>query len=263
MANSLEGHIPYFLSNFLSKPASALPKGAQWVVTFNDLELRILPAIKKALEYEPNKSGWQIERAAKTVLAEDYQKTKGCMFAQAIDVPGESMTAVPDGNIVANNYIRSYVGAGRNPFPIMRMTFLETNTSFVDNFLRPWTIATQNFGLIARAVSTPENYRTDLTCYKLGTRSPTEPVRVMLKMAFYDLCCISVSNEEYNSAPLAGSPIMREAQFVYNSYSVDSDDAFSSEDVPTLGGLPERSEGYLANSPFSSINNDPLDQIQL
>jgi hypothetical protein len=224
MAEIYTKRIPYFLDNVLNTPAGALPKGAQWVVAFDDLGGNVLPAINKALAYE--KKEWMIDGATGIVTSEAFQETKGCVYCQAIDLPGEGLVVNPEGNIMSNAFLRSYVGQGRNQFPVMRMTFLETNVSFADNFLRPWVIATGTFGLIARARGEEKNYRTNIYCYKLGTYSgQDEAPIVLMKMTFYDACCVSVSNEEYNYAPLAGNPLMREAQFVYNYYSVETDSA--------------------------------------
>ena len=126
------------------------------------------------------------------------------------------MTPIVAGNIQSNAFIRSFVGAGRNDFPVMRMTFLDTNVSFVDSFLRGWALATANFGLIARS---DIKYRTNLTCYKFGI-TPKGPF-IIQTMTFRDICCVSVSEEEYQYTPPTG-PVLREAQFVYNNYSIDT-----------------------------------------
>jgi hypothetical protein len=153
------------------------------------------------------------------VLFRSFQKNKGCVFAQAIDIPGESVVVNPEGNIMSNAFRRPYVGQGINQLPEMRMTFVDTNVSFADNFLRPWVIATANFGMIARDRNDQKNYRTDIYCYKLGAYSPDRPPAITQRITFFDACCISVANEELNYAPMS-TPVMREARFVYNYYSV-------------------------------------------
>lgn len=214
-----------FLQGFLTRPASSIPKGAQWIVSFDDLN-GLLPAIEKAYSYEPNNIGkWATTQAASTILTDEYQKNKGCMFCQAIGLPGDGTDAVVEGNIKSNGYIRSYVGAGRNDFPIMRMTFVDTNISFADSFLRGWSLATANFGLIMR--SNPK-YRTNLTCHKFAI-TPKGPF-IIQTMKFKDICCIGVSEEEYQYGPVT-SPILREARFVYNNYMVDTESGNSSEIV--------------------------------
>ena len=203
-----------FLQSFLLNPATSIPKGAQWIVSFESLA-SLLPAITKAHEYEPSGS-WKTEQAANIVLSETFQGSKGCMFCQAIGLPGEGTDAVVEGNIKSNNFLRSYVGAGRTDMPIMRMTFLDTNVSFSDSFLRSWSLATATFGLLAR---NDIKYRTNLDCYKFAI-TPKGPFTIQ-HMRFYDICCISVSEEEYQYTP-PSSPVLREARFVYNHYSIDT-----------------------------------------
>lgn len=215
--SEIESRIPHFLQAVLSSPAGSINRGSQWVVEFDRLEYTVLPSIKLALTYEGKE--WSISSAIDAVLNENFQKNKGCVFAQAIDIPGESLIVNAEGNIQSNAFRRSYVGQGINQLPEMRMTFLDTNVSFADNFLRPWVIATGTFGMLAREKSDQKNYRTNITCYKLGAFAPDKPPAVVQKISFFDACCVSVANEELNYAPIS-SPIMREARFIYNYYSV-------------------------------------------
>ena len=216
MSAENKGTPSYFLQTFLSRPASSIPKGAQWAVVFDTLESSILPAITLAYKREPG-SEWKTEQAAKVVLTEEYQTTKGCLFCQAIGLPGDGIVTVAGNNVKHGSLIGSYVGAGRNDFPLLRMTFLETNVSFVESFLRGWVLATGNFGLVAR--SGEKNFRTNMTCYKFGI-TPSGPV-ITQTMTFNGICCINVSEEEFNYTPATG-PVERTAQFIYHSYSVDT-----------------------------------------
>jgi hypothetical protein len=219
-----KGTPAHFLSTFLSRPASSIPKGAQWAVLFDSLQERILPAIELAYKREPGNGEWKTTEAAKTILGEEYQKSKGCLFCQAIGLPGEGTNVNAEGNIKYNAFLRSFVGTGRNDFSTMRMTFLDTNISFCDSFLRGWALATSNFGLIAR--SGDKNYRTDLNCFKFGI-TPDGPV-ILQTIKFAGICCISVSEEEYNyNSP--SNPVEREARFIFHSYSVDTQSGNSSD----------------------------------
>lgn len=215
----LKENIPNFLASFLSRPASSIPKGAQWIVRFETPET-LVGAIDLAYQYEPKNKFWKTTEAANVVLAPHYQLDRGCLFAQAISLPGERIQTNPQG-IQSNSLIRSRVGGGRDDFGVVKITFLETSVSLVDTFMRGWALATSSFGLIAREKGDPKQYRTILECYKFGLDTTRTPY-VVQQMAFYDLCCVSVSDEEYNYTPLAGRPIMREAEFIFNSYSVDA-----------------------------------------
>lgn len=207
--------VEIFLSTFLTKPASSILKGGKWAVFFENLESRILPGVVEAYKGEPTQS-WNVEKAAKTILTNDYQSNHGCLFCQAISIPGEGSTPVAEG-IKYNNYIRSYVGAGRNDFPLMRMSFLETNISFADSFLRGWALSTAKFGMIAR--SGTKNYRTNMSCYRY-TVSPYG-VSISQKMYFEGICCINIDELEYNYDQPT-SVTKRNAQFLYHSYFMDN-----------------------------------------
>ena len=219
--------IPFFLEKVLSRPASALPKGAQWILSFEGFfnketttrdyeQVLPVPAIKRGIEFEPQK--WNIDKAIETTLEDSYQKVKGCMFAQAVSIPGESSVANPEG-LQQSGFIRTFTGGGRDPFANLQISFLETNVSFVDNVIRPWVIATAHLGMIAR--SGRDNYRCNITVYKLGVITSNESPFVLQKYTFFGACPISVTGEEYNYTQTQ-SPINREAQFVYHYYTLDT-----------------------------------------
>jgi hypothetical protein len=229
--SELSGQIPRFLENFLSKPASALPKGAQWLLKFEGSRVEgkrgqnfaqdyseIIPidAIKTGIQYEPAK--WDIERGLTTLVLDQDYHDRGCMFVQAVQIPGESTAVNPEG-LQTNGYIRSTVGAGRDSFPTLQVVFLETNVSFVDNVIRPWVVATSNLGLIARRGK--ENYRCCISAYKLGVIESHQPPFILQKFTFFGACPISVSGEEYNYSQ-TNSPINRESTFTYHYYNVEN-----------------------------------------
>lgn len=227
--SDFSGQIPKFLQSFLSKPASALPKGAQWVLKFDGANTStsskggldysgIIPieAIKNGIKHEPIK--WDIERGLNTLVKDDDYHEKGCLFVQAVSIPGESTAINPEG-LQANGYIRSTVGAGRDSFASLQIVFLDTNISFVDNVIRPWVVATANLGLVAR--QGPKNYRCNISVYKLGVLDTKTKPFILQKFSFFGACPISVSGEEYNYSQ-TNSPINRETTFTYHYYTVEN-----------------------------------------
>lgn len=250
--------IPDFLTTFLTTEGTSIYRGASWIVKFDNLST-LLPAIKQATDYEPHM--W--ETAHDYVTSPRHNEKNGCMFAQAISIPGESFQPVPGGNISSNAFIRPYIGAGRNAFPLLRMSFLETVKSFADNFLRPWVVATQTFGMLAPQTSN-QNYRTNLECYKLspfpyGSNGSKQSPTIAMKYVFYDVCCVSVGDEEYNYNPIT-SPVLRDAQFVYSSYAINpttqkqNGDENQSEQKQNGDGNQSEQKIGLANSRIDSIN---------
>lgn len=228
--------IPDFLTTFLQNEDTSIYRGASWIVKFDNLN-GLIPAIKTATGYEPR--AWSTALGDEDVAKYNSQRN-GCMFAQAISIPGESFQPVPGGNISSNAFIRPYIGAGRNAFPLLRMSFLETVKSFADNFLRPWVLATQTFGMLAPQ-GTNDNYRTNMECYKLSPfpASGKFTPAISMKYVFYDVCCVSVGDEEFNYNPI-NSPVLRDAQFVYSSYALNP--IAGSSDSKTLNSDTQESK---------------------
>lgn len=214
------GQIPLFFESFLSKPASALPKGAQWVVDFEALDT-VEKAIEATADLEPG-NGWNIAAGLYTLLYNNDYNRKGCLFCQAVSVPGEQAIANPEG-IQKNHFIRTAVGDGRSDYTPtgLRMVFLDTNVSFVDNVIRPWVVTTARFGMIARPPGAT-NYRSIISVYKIGVLTPDVPPFILQKYTFYGICPVDVSAEEYNYSP-ASAPVNREATFVFHYYKLETD----------------------------------------
>jgi hypothetical protein len=209
--------IPSFLDTFLSKPASSLPKGGQWVVDFENLS-----SVKKAIietgKRFPYKK-WNVEASFNTVTAEDYTK-RGCLFAQAVEIPGESVVVNPEG-IQKNHFIRTATGDGKSDYATaLRMVFLNTNVSFVENVIRPWVLTTARLGLIARPDG-DQQYRQNISVYKLGVVNSISPPYIAELYTFFGACPIEVTSEEYNYTPLT-SPILREVTFTFHTYTLET-----------------------------------------
>ena len=211
------GQIPLFFESFLSKPASALPKGAQWVVDFEGLN-DVKDAILRTAELEPGK--WNVKDGLNLLVSTQDYNRKGLLFCQAVSVPGESTVVNPEG-IQKNHYIMTATGDGRSPYAPtgLRMVFLDTNVSFVDNVIRPWVVTTARLGMIAR--NKPNVYRQDISVYKIGVLTPQQPPFILQKYTFKGCCAIDVSEEEYNYGP-TNAPVNREATFVYHYYTLET-----------------------------------------
>lgn len=206
--------IPYFLESFLSKPASALPKGAQWVLSFDSIPVDLIKRV--ASGFEPQK--WSIDKAIDQLAKNsNYMDQKGCLFVQAAEIPGEGATVNTEG-LQYNGFLRTTVGAGREAYSAVQIVFLDTNISFADNVIRPWVITTAHLGMIAR--SGADNYRCNFTLYKLGVKSRESSPVVTQKISFVGACPISVGSEELNYTPV-NSPSLRATTFSYHYYTVE------------------------------------------
>jgi hypothetical protein len=221
------GRVPYFLNEVLASPAGSIPKGAQWMLQFEglyngqtvDAKSDVIP-VKAIKTYgtttQPGK--WVIDDCVNATVDETYQTRKGCVFVQAVQMPGESTTVNPVGDQM-NGFLRSYVGGGRDVYPAMKMQFLDTNISFVDNTLRAWVIATSRLGLIARKGD--ENYRCNFSIWKLGVTSAEEPPTVTQHYTFWGACPIEIDSEEWNYSAGSRSDT-RGVSFLYHYYTLDT-----------------------------------------
>jgi len=234
------GQIPLFFESFLSKPASALPKGAQWVVDFEGLN-DVKDAIQRTAELEPGK--WDIRAGLNTLISNQDYNRKGCLFCQAVSIPGEQTIANPEG-IQKNQFIRTAVGEGRSDYAPngLRMVFLDTNVSFVDNVIRPWVVTTGRLGMIAR--NKPNVYRQDISVYKIGVLVPQAPPFILQKYTFFGACAVQVSEEEYNYAP-TNAPVNREATFIFHHYSIETNKnnlaiKFNNSKIPVSFATPQK-----------------------
>jgi hypothetical protein len=234
--SSFLGQIPFFLNAVLSTPAGSLPKGPLWILSF-EFDDYIKNTIKSVRAYEPQVpvNSWEINAALNKVTSTRYQKEKGCMFAQTVTVPGDSLITNVEG-AQYNGYIRGRVGLGRQDFDPLRITFLNTNVSFVDNVIRPWTIMTGHLGMIARPRE--QKYRCNLTIYKLGISTRDTPPFISQQFDFYGVCPVSVLAEEFNYTQDGVSPF-KTAEFVYHWYTTNSyENRFTLSDT-----LPEENRG--------------------
>lgn len=210
--------IPYFFQAVLQTPAGALPKGPLWIVVF-DFDTNLRNTIKSVREYEPKApSTWEIDEALDTITSNNYQSTKGCVLAQGVNIPGESLITNVEG-LQYNGYIRSRVGLGRQDFDTLRIDFLNTNVSFVDNVIRPWAIMTGHLGMIVRPPE--QKYRCNITIYRLGISSRDKPPEVIQQYNFVDACAIGVSQEVLSYGP-EGNSIIKSAEFAYQWYTTAS-----------------------------------------
>jgi hypothetical protein len=222
VATSNLGHVPYFLTSILSTPAGSLPRGPLWVVNFY-LDDNLKGTIKKAGDYEPQlpTNSWDIETALDTITSDTFLRDRGCVLAQSVNIPGESLITNVEGTQY-NGYIRSRVGLGRQDFETLNISFLTTNVNFVDNVIRPWTIMTGHLGMIARPNVAGQKYRSDnVQIIRLGFVSPDEPLVELQVFEFYGVCPIAVDGEQLNYSS-TGNQTTKSATFAYQWYTTRS-----------------------------------------
>lgn len=148
----------------LSTWSGSIPNQFMWMVMIDRFPSAV--STQMLQKYEPRGDGGNIgnniDKNYRTTAGYLYQRVAGCYFAQGVDLPGE-MASIKYASV---NKPRGYLGGmysdRRVDLAPLTIQFLETNTSFIDFVIRPWTILTGHLGLVARPGDIPENGETDI-----------------------------------------------------------------------------------------------------
>lgn len=227
-------HIPYFHS-MLCEWAYNISMSFFWVVVINaQSKQHLMRSVLDVGNMEPsNKGQWEIsDRETNALFNEQTQDTIGCIFADSIRIPGELITTEGVGGS-RGGHLKGRTMGVRNELVDLEIGFRETNLSFTDFLLRPWSIITGYKGLIADdgGLSSPSNaaywggsIKSNISIYQLakggdGRSGECTPSLVRKEIHFYDAVPVSVSQDDLASD--GGSGInKRQVQFAYNYYTV-------------------------------------------
>jgi hypothetical protein len=158
--------------------------------------------------------------SAKVTTLDSVQNVIGCIFAQGVVLPGEDISLEYAG--ISEGSKRGFINApiinGRANFQPLEVGFLDTNRSFVDGFLRPWSIVVAHKGLIASR-ETEEDIKAAIVVHQLA-RNGTDKDSVIRKSFLFTECApINISGETLDYSGGTEFPKLQ-AKFVYNKYAV-------------------------------------------
>ena len=135
---------------------------SQWICVIDAYPQMLNSSIMRNLERTAGiNQAYDIDLAKALLTSYPLQRVAGCIFVNVATVPQESFTvenATLDNN---RGFIPGIVGSNREGYAgkPLTLSFLETNTSFVDFVLRPWTILASHYGLVRR-----KDERFNITC---------------------------------------------------------------------------------------------------
>ena len=105
---------------------------------------------------------------ARTVIKEAskdiFQRVAGCLFAQSVVIPGESvqMNWLSPHSSSSGGLVGFPTLSNRQQFTSLNIGFRETNLSFIDFVMRPWLILASHLGLTERHPSEGLGVKTDI-----------------------------------------------------------------------------------------------------
>lgn len=218
-----QGHIPYFHS-MLCQWAYNIAQSFSFVIIIEAPNKDFL--LKEIQSHVPTLEpvGWDIKDIVNDTWQDATQTTVGCIFAEGVRLPSETTTidhvGITEGS--RRGFINAPIVTGRSDFDTLDVGFIETNQSFVDGVLRPWTILAAHKGLLATKAN--ESIKSIIHVYQLA-RAMNENENIIRKniirkhWQFKDCVPINIASEDITYANVSSYP-KKQVQFVYNSYNL-------------------------------------------
>lgn len=187
--------------------------------------LNLLP-IQKLEPINGDTDAWANNTAGSLITAYPFQRVIGCIFAQGFDVPELDRIETHDISVENNGGLIPGVIAGqRSGYGQRRLTleFLETNTSFADNIIRPWSILTGHYGLVARNPNDPaekiKNIKTNILIMEY-TRSYQKLSQIPRKVwSFYQCAPVAVEARQ-NTMKQSDDVKAYKTQWAFSRYNI-------------------------------------------
>jgi hypothetical protein len=227
--SSTFGGIPYFHQQICSL-AYNIPLKSSWVLFIypNNKDYLLKQISSLNLNYE-NKE-WDIFNSAKKTTEDPVQNIIGCIFAQGVNLPGEDVGVEYAG--ITQGSKRGFINApiinGRKDFEPLEVGFLETNSSFVDSFMRPWSILVAHKGLIATSKGT--DIKATIIVHHLRRNGKDDSSSEIRKTFIFNNCApIHIASETLDYSSSSDFPKLQ-VKFAYSRYAV-TDSIYNSSDA--------------------------------
>ena len=229
--------------NTLTKNSDSLALSQLWLCGFNIKQLTTVgKQIASKLDGYEQKS-WSddqtkvnatvlnlsnFDSVSKPSAGSIYMFTQGASFI----ADGINTTRLGSSHVGAT---KGLIGDSRLDLNATNITFLESNVSFVDGLLRPWSV------LVGHRSLKDQLLRCDIQLFALEKWSLKEPLRVRKSMLFKNAVPINIDAEEYNYT--GDKLIQRQVQFAFDRYEMKIYPDISRESTSTFSIIPE---GYTA-----------------
>ena len=147
-------------------------------------------------------------------------------FATGVNLPGESILSGRAGystdNSLYGGLLSGPILKGRKDTNNLEITFIETNVSFIDYVLRPWTVTAAQFGLFARSGASKQNFKTNISVSFLDkNNSNTGDSKIRKNLLFVNAVPTEVGGFEasYGAEKSTGLRTVK-TSWIYSTYKV-------------------------------------------
>lgn len=245
-----KGGIVYF-HNMLCSWAYSVPLKFHWVVTIQAKNKSYLLKEIAGINAKYENKGWDMFRSAQDTMKSPLHDVVGCIFAQGVNIPGETVNldyaGITEGS--KRGFINSPIANGRSDFEPLEIGFLETNRSFVDGVMRPWSIIVAHRGLIA--TESNKSIKADIIIHQLARDGTDRNSRIRKTFVYENCAPIFISPETLDYASSSDFPKLQ-AKFSYSQYYVT--DSFSS---------PIPSDTIVTSEAIRGVKNNILNTRQI
>lgn len=137
------------LNSWVTTPALQ----SQWILLIDSFPPALNSGMLKNLERTGGVNAAYDINAARTILTlYPFTNVAGCIFANTVQIPSESY-AVENASVENNRgFIPGIISGNREGYAgkPLEIGFMETNTSFIDNVMRPWVMLASHMGHVTR-----------------------------------------------------------------------------------------------------------------
>lgn len=213
----------FFLSQMESW-FSAVPLRTQWMLLIQGYPALLQTQVVHSLErYEGNYNNFDISQAVSILKSYPLNRVIGCVFAQGINIPSGQTLDTQKDKIFGDKqrgFLPGQISTGKNTFDNLTIQFRETNTSFVDFVVRPWSMLSSHFGFVAREPGDLRDMKTNITILQY-TRSYQKISQIPRKIwTFYNCYPVSVDNK--NLTYDAEAMDIHSTQWAFSNYAVQN-----------------------------------------
>lgn len=219
---------PYtYYNQLLGEWPTGLALASQWFIFFDLNSVNALQGTmeRQLLQKESafGNMGWRLNNSVTRQLTDGrlqwaVQNLTGCVFARQVSLPSDGVSAGNEG-LSYGGYMPPATASNRNKYKQLSVTFLETNASFLDLVLRPWTILVGYNGLVARGSNSPKKVKCRFAdVVMLAKTGAGRPMGIRKIYRFYNLAPVSIDGEEYSY--MSEGMKYSNVSFVYDGYFV-------------------------------------------
>lgn len=196
---------------------------SQWIMVIESFPPALASSVIRNLERTAGSSrAFDIDIAKGVLGSFLFQKTIGCLFCKAFEMPEETYSV--SNATVKNNrgFIPGIISGDRSGYAEKQLSidFLDTSYSFVETLIRPWVMLASHFGYVTR--SNP-NLKITTNIYLLAySRSYQNLSQIPSKVfRFYNCAPTQVAPKryEYDEPESTGTYT---AKFTFTNYTVEN-----------------------------------------